>query len=76
MYCAIGFGWQASLASKMTMPSFRLDEPSREKTPYFPSSVVITSLTSRASVIIESTIRGARGSETSMAYTRSEMVVR
>ena len=69
-------GWHASLASKTTMPFFRSEAPSREKTPYLPSSVVITSLTMRALVSIESTIFGAAQSLTSMAYTRSAMVVR
>ena len=67
MYSETGFGWQGSEASKTTMPFFRSEAPSREKTPYFPSSVVITSFTSRALVTIESTIFGARASETSIA---------
>ena len=56
------------------MPFFRSDAPSREKTPYLPSSVVITSFTIRELVIMESTMAGFVGSLTSMAYTRSAMV--
>ena len=74
MYSEIGLGWQASLASKITMPFFRSEAPSREKTPYLPSSVVITSFTIRELVIIESTMAGFLGSLTLMAYTRSAMV--
>ena len=70
------FGWHGSVASKITMPFLRLDAPSRVNTPYLPSSVVITSLMNRASVIIESTMRGLAGSAMLTAYTRSAMVVR
>src|ERR1041384_1135711 len=69
-------GWQASLASKIMMPFLRLDAPSRENTPNFPSSVVITSLLMRASLTIESAIFGCVTSEMSIAYTRSAIVER
>jgi len=49
------------------MPFLRSDAPSREKAPNLPSSVVITSFTIRALVIIESTIFGADGVVMSMA---------
>src|SRR5882757_3144076 len=58
------------------MPFLRSDAPSRENTPYLPSSVVITSLTMRALVIIESTIFGFVTSVMSIAYTRSAIVDR
>src|SRR5437773_1216981 len=76
VYSAIGLGWQGSAASKTTMPFLRSEAPSRENTPYLPSSVVITSFTMRAFVSIESTIFGCVGSAMSMAYTRSAMVER
>ena len=76
MYSAIGLGWQGSDASKTTMPFLRSEAPSREKTPYFPSSVVITSLTMREFVSIESAILGCVGSLMSIAYTRSAIVER
>src|SRR2546428_46869 len=69
----MGFGWQGSVASKTTMPFLRLDAPSRVNTPYLPSSVVITSLMKRASVIIESTMRGLAGAAVLTADTRSPL---
>ena len=58
---AIGLGWAGSSKERITMPFLRVDAPSRVSTPYFPSSVVITSLMVRASTTTESVIDGAAG---------------
>ena len=52
--------------TQMTMPFLRSDAPSRVKTRYLPSGVVITSLTCRVFMMIESTIVGFAGSLMSM----------
>ena len=49
------------------MPFLRVEAPSRVRTPYLPSSVVMTSLIPRASTTTESVITGAAGLLTSMA---------
>ena len=49
------------------MPFLRVEAPSRVMTPNLPSSVVITSLTMRASTTTESVIAGRDGSAMSTA---------
>ena len=53
------------------MPFLRSDEPSRVKTRNLPSGVVITSLTRRVLVMIESVITGLAGSLMSIAKSTS-----
>src|ERR1700694_6277843 len=76
VYSDTGLGGHGLLASNTTMPFLRFEAPSRENTPYLPSSVVITSLTMRASVIIESTLLGCVSSVLSIAYPPAAIVVR
>ena len=72
----ITFGCAGSSNDRMTIPFFRDDAPSRVRTPYRPSSVVMMSLMARASTMTESVMTGAAGSARSMAYTRSPRVER
>jgi hypothetical protein len=67
VYSAIAFGCAGSSKERTTIPFFRFDAPSRVITPYFPSSVVMTSFTQRASTTSESVIAGFAGSFRSMA---------
>ena len=56
---AIGFGCAGSSNDRITIPFFRVEAPSRVRTPNFPSSVVIRSFTARASTTTESVMTGA-----------------
>ena len=64
---AIAFGWAGSSNDRTTIPFFRVEAFSRVRTPYFPSSVVMTSLMCRASTTTESVIAGAAGFARSIA---------
>ena len=58
---AITLGWAGSSREAITMPFFRSEAPSRVKTRNLPSGVVITSLTRRVLVMIESVTTGLAG---------------
>ena len=63
----ITFGWSGSSSDAKTTPFLRSAAPSRVKTRYFPSGVVITSFTRRVFATIESVTTGFAGFEMSIA---------
>ena len=73
VYSARTFGCARSAVSRMTMPFFRFDAPSRVSTPILPSAVVLMSFMMRASNASESTFSGAAGFEMSYTHRRPAM---